>query len=173
MCVLGVCWVHVLGVCQGSLGRGGARESLSLWALLARGAGRQRHRVGGFGPKPSTKWAGGPAGGAGTTTGEYGAAWLQLGAVSPARDARRPPALPPLRRQGPNAMPHLTLTHYTELLEAKGIVLVRGDIIHPQLVSRFEVGCRQGVALRGAAPCPCSSGACLRVPLDSLRVERK
>lgn len=31
------------------------------------------------------------------------------------------------------------MTHYSELLEPKGLVLVRGDIIHPQLVSRFEV----------------------------------
>lgn len=43
-----------------------------------------------------------------------------------------------MRRQGPNALPHFTMTHYTELLDSKGLVLVRGDVIHPQLVSRFE-----------------------------------
>ena len=34
-------------------------------------------------------------------------------------------------RHGSAAAPHLILTHYTELLDSKGIVLVRGDILQP------------------------------------------
>jgi ATP synthase F1 complex assembly factor 1 len=32
---------------------------------------------------------------------------------------------------GDTAQPHLVLTHYPELLESKGLVLVRGDILQP------------------------------------------
>ena len=35
------------------------------------------------------------------------------------------------RRHGDSAQPHLVLTHYPELLENKGLVLVRGDILQP------------------------------------------
>lgn len=34
-------------------------------------------------------------------------------------------------RRGSSATPHLILTHYSELLDSKGIVLVRGDILQP------------------------------------------
>ena len=40
---------------------------------------------------------------------------------------------------GSAAPPHLTLTHYTELKESKGIVLVRGDVLSPHIVSVPEV----------------------------------
>lgn len=36
-------------------------------------------------------------------------------------------------------MPYMTVTHYTELLPTKDVVLVRGDIINPQSLSQFEV----------------------------------
>ena len=42
-------------------------------------------------------------------------------------------------RLGSSAPPHLTLTHYTELKESKGIVLVRGDVLSPHIVSVPEV----------------------------------
>jgi hypothetical protein len=35
-------------------------------------------------------------------------------------------------------MPHLVLTHYSEMAD-KGVVLVRGDILQPNVVSRGEV----------------------------------
>ena len=37
-------------------------------------------------------------------------------------------------------MPHLVLTHYTELAEDKGIVLLRGDIVNSGSFSQLEVG---------------------------------
>lgn len=40
----------------------------------------------------------------------------------------------------------MVLTHYPELMTEKGIVLVRGDIIHPEAVSRFEASCCSGAA---------------------------
>lgn len=36
------------------------------------------------------------------------------------------------KRHGSSAPPHLVVTHYTELLDSKGIVLVRGDIVQPR-----------------------------------------
>lgn len=45
-------------------------------------------------------------------------------------------------RRGPMAQPHLVLTHYTELMGDKGVVLVRGDIVHPNACSRGEVRSR-------------------------------
>lgn len=42
-------------------------------------------------------------------------------------------------RLGSAAPPHLSLTHYTELKESKGIVLVRGDALSPHIVSVPEV----------------------------------
>ena len=46
----------------------------------------------------------------------------------------------PACRRGAGATPHLVLTHYSEMVADKGIVLVRGDIIQPDVVSRGEVG---------------------------------
>lgn len=34
----------------------------------------------------------------------------------------------------------MVLTHYTELMSDKNIVLVRGDILQPTICSRGEVG---------------------------------
>lgn len=42
-------------------------------------------------------------------------------------------------RMGSAAQPHMTLTHYSELKESKGIVLVRGDVLSPHIVSTAEV----------------------------------
>jgi hypothetical protein len=42
-------------------------------------------------------------------------------------------------RHGSAAAPHFVATHYQELVGEKGIVLVRGDIIHPNAVSIGEV----------------------------------
>jgi hypothetical protein len=48
-------------------------------------------------------------------------------------------------RRGAGATPHLVLTHYREMAD-KGVVLVRGDILQPNVVSRGEVRwCRWGV----------------------------
>ncbi len=47
--------------------------------------------------------------------------------------------LPGPRRYGPNAPPHLSLTHYTELLDSHGLALVRGDIIHDKGLNQQEV----------------------------------
>ncbi len=38
-----------------------------------------------------------------------------------------------------HAPPHLTLTHYSELVESKGLALVRGDIVNPKEISVPEV----------------------------------
>ena len=43
------------------------------------------------------------------------------------------------RRGGTSARPHLMVTHYTELERTKGIVLVRGDVLSPHIVSVPEV----------------------------------
>jgi hypothetical protein len=43
------------------------------------------------------------------------------------------------RRVGTAARPHLMVTHYTELEETKGLVLVRGDVLSPHVVSVPEV----------------------------------
>lgn len=37
------------------------------------------------------------------------------------------------------APPHMAMTHYTELLEQKGVVLARADSISPHLISPAEV----------------------------------
>lgn len=37
------------------------------------------------------------------------------------------------------APPHLAITHYTELLEDKGLVLAKADAISPHLISVAEV----------------------------------
>ena len=37
------------------------------------------------------------------------------------------------------APPHMAMTHYTELLESKGLVLARADSISPHLISPAEV----------------------------------
>ncbi|KIZ05677.1 ATP synthase F1 complex assembly factor 1 [Monoraphidium neglectum] len=42
------------------------------------------------------------------------------------------------RRFGAGAPPHMTITHYTELAESKGLVLTRGDIINDAVVSLSE-----------------------------------
>ncbi len=42
-------------------------------------------------------------------------------------------------RYGTGAPACLTLTHYTELLDSVGLVLVRGDIVNDKLVSQAEV----------------------------------
>lgn len=39
------------------------------------------------------------------------------------------------KRDGPAAPPHFMVTHYTELIDEKGIVLIRGDIVQPNAVS--------------------------------------
>ncbi|KAL1918390.1 uncharacterized protein VTP21DRAFT_3050 [Calcarisporiella thermophila] len=39
------------------------------------------------------------------------------------------------KTHGENARPHLTLTHYTELMKSKGIVLMRGEINEPRILS--------------------------------------
>jgi len=36
------------------------------------------------------------------------------------------------------APPHMAMTHYTELLESKGLVLARADCISPHLISPAE-----------------------------------
>jgi ATP synthase F1 complex assembly factor 1 len=45
---------------------------------------------------------------------------------------------------GPNATPHLTITHYEELAGSKGVVLVAGDVIAEGQLSVPEVGCLGG-----------------------------
>ena len=42
-------------------------------------------------------------------------------------------------RLGASAPPVLTVTHYTELQESHGIVLARGDVVSPHVVSVPEV----------------------------------
>ena len=37
------------------------------------------------------------------------------------------------------APPHLAITHYTELLDDKGLVLAKADAISPHLISTAEV----------------------------------
>lgn len=49
-----------------------------------------------------------------------------------------------LFRYGTGAPACLTLTHYTELLDSVGVVLVRGDIVNDKLVSQPEVRAMQG-----------------------------
>lgn len=50
------------------------------------------------------------------------------------------PYLPLLwRRYGGGAPPHLSLTHYSELYDSHGIVLVRGDVITEKIVNVQEV----------------------------------
>lgn len=39
------------------------------------------------------------------------------------------------------APPHLAITHYTELLDEKGLVLSKADAISPHLISVAEVRC--------------------------------
>lgn len=68
------------------------------------------------------------------------------------------------KRQGPVAVPFMTMTHYTELQSTKSVVLVRGDIVDPNALTRFEVRCgmwsvqgvRAGAMARQdpAGPCP-------------------
>lgn len=36
-----------------------------------------------------------------------------------------------MKRNGSSSAPHFVLTHYTELINDKGIVLVRGDVLQP------------------------------------------
>lgn len=43
------------------------------------------------------------------------------------------------KRQGANAPPHFTMNLYRETAETHGLVLVRGDVLSPQLVSLAEV----------------------------------
>lgn len=43
------------------------------------------------------------------------------------------------RRRGPSAPAYLTVSHYTELLESKDLVLVRGDIVVDKAISMPEV----------------------------------
>lgn len=45
----------------------------------------------------------------------------------------------PARRFGPDAPPHVAITHYTELAASKGVVLSRADIINDKVVSQAEV----------------------------------
>lgn len=40
-------------------------------------------------------------------------------------------SLEEMKRNGSAAAPHFVLTHYSELINSKGIVLVRGDILQP------------------------------------------
>ncbi|PRW45501.1 assembly factor 1 for F1 component of mitochondrial ATP synthase [Chlorella sorokiniana] len=42
------------------------------------------------------------------------------------------------KQHGSGAQPQFVLTHYTELSSAKDVVLVRGDIVSPNAVSRLE-----------------------------------
>lgn len=44
------------------------------------------------------------------------------------------------RRFGAGAPPHMTLTHYTEFADSKGLVLVRGDVINHVVTTVPEVG---------------------------------
>lgn len=40
--------------------------------------------------------------------------------------------------RGTNASPYLTVAHYTELADSKGLVLVRGDVVFPSKLSDVE-----------------------------------
>lgn len=40
--------------------------------------------------------------------------------------------------RGMSAPPYLVLTHYRELMDTKGIVLVRGDIVNDKAISQAE-----------------------------------
>lgn len=42
------------------------------------------------------------------------------------------------KKRGTNASPYLTVAHYPELADSKGLVLVRGDIIFPSKLSDVE-----------------------------------
>ncbi|KAI5077900.1 hypothetical protein GOP47_0007724 [Adiantum capillus-veneris] len=42
------------------------------------------------------------------------------------------------KMRGTNASPYLTLAHYTELADSKGLVLVRGDIVFPSKLSDIQ-----------------------------------
>lgn len=42
------------------------------------------------------------------------------------------------KMRGMNASPYLTVAHYTELADSKGLVLVRGDIVFPSKLSDVE-----------------------------------
>lgn len=54
--------------------------------------------------------------------------------------------------RGTSASPFLTVTHYTELMDTKDLVLVRGDVVLPSKLADTEVrllqvparGCGQG-----------------------------
>ncbi|MCO5606599.1 hypothetical protein L7F22_060787 [Adiantum nelumboides] len=43
------------------------------------------------------------------------------------------------KRRGTNASPYLTVAHYTELADSKGLVLVRGDIVFPSKLNDIQV----------------------------------
>lgn len=49
------------------------------------------------------------------------------------------------KQWGPQAPPHLTVQLFEELKESHGLVLARGDLINPQLISAPEVGGCLGV----------------------------
>lgn len=44
-------------------------------------------------------------------------------------------------RMQDQAPPHMAITHYTELLDDKGLVLAKADAISPHLISVAEVYC--------------------------------
>ena len=44
-----------------------------------------------------------------------------------------------VHRMQDQAPPHLTIMHYTELLDEKGLVLAKADAISPHLISVAEV----------------------------------
>lgn len=44
------------------------------------------------------------------------------------------------RQLGSNAPAHLALTCYTELAGSHGLVLLRGDVLYPELINTAEVG---------------------------------
>ena len=54
-------------------------------------------------------------------------------------------------RLGAEARPHLMVTHYTELEHTKGLVLVRGDVLSPHIVSVPEV--RSNALVANGSPC--------------------
>lgn len=41
--------------------------------------------------------------------------------------------------RGTDASPYLTVAHYTELMDTKGLVLVRGDIVFPSKLTDLQV----------------------------------
>jgi ATP synthase F1 complex assembly factor 1 len=48
-------------------------------------------------------------------------------------------ALEDYRARGTEASPYFTVTHFTELVRTKGLVLVRGDIVFTSKLSDEEV----------------------------------